>query len=189
MDELIFKPDTHQYFKNGVELPSVTRILQDLGFIDRSFYTDYGRTRGKFVHLACELDDRGELDEESLDPALLPYLKAWRKFKKETGFIIEAIEKPVASATYNYAGMLDRLGIMNGINSVIDIKSGAVSPWTGLQLAAYSVAENKILKRFAVQLMETGRYKLYPYTDNQDRQIFLSAVACWHWIKNNTKGK
>lgn len=189
MDGLIFNPEKHQYFLNGVALPSVTGILSDMGFIDKSFFTDYGRTRGQFVHLACELDDRNELEEETLDSVLVPYLKAWRSFKKDSKIIIEAIEKPVASCVYSFAGMLDRLGIMNNQPCVLDIKSGAVAPWTALQLAAYEIAENRKLNRFAVQLMDTGKYKLYPYTDRQDRQIFLSAVSCWQWQKNNLKGK
>ncbi len=189
MDGLVFNPEKHQYFLNDLPLPSVTTILSDMGFIDKQWFTDYGRTRGQFVHLACELDDKGELDEETLDSALLPYLTAWRSFKHDTGFKIEAIEKPVASELYRFAGMLDRLGIMNKQDYVLDIKSGAVSPWTALQLAAYEVAENRRLNRIAVQLMETGKYKIHSYTDRQDRQIFLAALSCWHWQRNNTKGK
>jgi len=191
MDQVIFEAKGHKYFtdKDRIELPSVTAILSDMGFIDKSFFTDYGCTRGKFVHLACELEDRGELDEETLDSALLPYLKAWRSFKRDTGFIIDAIEKPVCSLVYNFAGTLDRTGMLNGAPAILDIKSGAVSPWTALQLSAYEIAENKRLKRFAVQLMETGKYKLHTYTNPQDRQIFLSAVSCWHWINNAKKGK
>jgi len=189
MDELIFNAEKHEYFLNGNPLPSVTQILSDLGFIDKNFFTEYGRTRGKFVHLACELDDKSELDEEGLDSALLPYLTAWRSFKRDTGIKIEAIEKPVVSEIYRYAGTLDRLGIFNNAPTIIDIKSGAISPWVGLQLAAYEIAENKRLKRFAVQLMETGKYKLHTYAGPQDRQIFISAVACWHWINNQKKGK
>lgn len=189
MDGLIFNAETHQYFLNGSPLPSVTQILSDLGFIDKNFFTEYGRTRGKFVHLACELDDKGELDEESLSSPLLPYLKAWRSFKRDTGIKIESIEKEVASELYKFAGKLDRIGIMNGSCCVLDIKSGSVSPWTALQLAAYEIAVNKRLKRFAVQLTETGKYKLHTYSDPQDRQIFISAVACWNWINNQKKGK
>jgi hypothetical protein len=189
MDGLTFNAENHQYLLNGVPLPSVTQILSDLGFIDKSWFTDYGRTRGKFVHLACELDDRNELEEESLDSTLLPYLTAWRAFKRDTGFIVSATEKPVVNTIYNFAGTLDRIGTLNSCDAVIDIKSGAVSPWTALQLAAYEIAENRRLKRFAVQLLETGKYKLHSYANPQDRQIFLAAVSCWHWINNNKKGK
>jgi hypothetical protein len=186
--ELIFKPETHQYFLDGQPLPGVTTILSDMGFIDKDFFTEYGRDRGKYVHLACELDDRGELEEEGLDSTLLPYLEAWRSFKHDTGFQIWAIEKPVASNLYHFAGKLDRLGKLNDLPTILDIKSGAVSQWTGLQLAAYEIAENRRLKRYAVQLMDTGKYKIYPFTEVQDRQIFLSALACWKW-QHNQKGK
>lgn len=190
MDGLIFDPEKHQYFLNGLLLPSVTQILADMGFINRDFFTEQGKTRGSFVHLATELDDKDELDEESLDDALLPYLTAWRLFKRESGLQIESIEKPVASGVYQFAGTLDRIGMLNGHNeSILDIKSGAVSSWVGLQLAGYEIAENKKYKRYAVQLMDTGKYKLHQFNDRSDRQIFLSAVACWHWINNQKKGK
>jgi hypothetical protein len=184
MEGLIFNPEKHQYFLNGTPLPSVTTILSDMSFIDKTWFTDYGRTRGKFVHLACELDDRNELDEETLDPVLVPYLKAWRSFKHDSKITIEAIEKPVASAIYNFAGTLDRLGTMNSQPCLLDIKSGAVSAWTSIQLAAYEIAENRRLKRFAVQLLETGKYKLHTYDNTQDRPIFLAALSCWQWKKN-----
>jgi len=187
--ELVFKPETHQYFLDGTVLPSVTRILSDMGFIDKTFYTDHGRDRGQYVHLATELDDRNELDEETLDIELAPYLAAWRSFKRETGFQIEDIEKPVASEIYRFAGKFDRSGILNGNRCILDIKGGTVSPWAALQLAAYEIAENKRLKRYAVQLMSTGKYKLHPFTDRMDKQIFLSAVSCWHWINNHKGGK
>lgn len=190
MDGLIFNAEKHQYFLNGNPLPSVTQILSNLGFIDKNFFTEYGRTRGKFVHLACELDDKNDLDEESLDSALLPYLKAWRSFKRDTGIKIEKIEEPNYSLIYSFAGTPDRVCVQNRTKTIIDIKSGTISAVTGLQLAAYDILEGGTRsKRFAVQLMETGKYKLHTYADPQDRQIFISAVACWHWINNQKKGE
>lgn len=189
MDGLIFKPETHEYLLNGAKLPSVTTVLSDLGFINKDWFAEETATRGTYVHLATELDDKDELDEDSLDDTLLPYLTAWRSFKHDTGIIVNDIEKQVCSKIYRFAGTLDRIGILNGQESIIDIKSGAVSSWAGLQTAGYEIAENKRLKRYAVQLMSTGKYKLHPFTDRMDKQIFLSAVSCWHWINNHKGGK
>lgn len=185
MTELTFTPDDHRYYLNNVELPSVTRILADMGFVDTGYFTPESAQRGTYVHRACELDDTGELDEASLDAVLRPYVDAWRAFKTESGITIDLIEKPVASEIYRFAGTVDRTGTVFGEPALLDIKSGAVQSATALQTAAYEIALGGKLKRYAVRLMNTGKYKLHPYVDRQDRQIFLSAVACWHWRKNN----
>lgn len=188
MDGLTFNAETHQYFLGGAELPSVTRILSDMGFIDTQFFTEYARDRGSMAHLATEYDDRNELDESTLDDELVPRVAAWRAFKRDTGFHVEEIEKTVSSDLYHFAGTLDRIGIINGQRAIVDIKNGAVAKWVGLQLSGYEIAENKRYKRYAVQLCDGGKYKLHQFSDPQDRQIFLSALACWHWIRNAKKG-
>jgi hypothetical protein len=190
MVDLIFNQETHQYFKGGVELPSVTRILSDMGFVNKTGYTPETAKRGSYVHKATELDDHGELDEASIDDIILPYLTAWRAFKRESGVIIREIEKPVCNDIYRYAGTLDRICELNGKEAIIDIKSGNIDKWVGLQLAAYAMAENKPnIQRYAVQLQADGKYKCCNFTDTNDRNIFIAAVACYHWQHNNKKGK
>jgi hypothetical protein len=77
---------------------------------------------------------------------------------------------------------------LNGCEAVIDAKSGAVSSVVGLQLVGQEILAGRPLKRFALQLMDTGKYKLTPYTDRSDRGTFLAAVSLWWWKKNNLKG-
>ncbi len=188
MTDLIFQPETHQYFKGGAELPSVTRILSEMGFVDKSFYTPDSATRGSYVHKATELDDHGELDDESIDDIILPYLTAWRAFKRESRVIIREIEKPVCNEIYRYAGTLDRIVELNGTQAILDIKSGNIEAWVGLQLAAYAMAESKPnIQRYAVQLSNDGKYKVHHFTDTNDRNIFTAAVACYHWQQNNKR--
>jgi hypothetical protein len=103
-----FQEEGHLY--EGGRLPSTTGILKAEGFIDARFYTEESRTRGTYVHLATHYDDSGELDEGTVDPDIMPYLEAWRKFKAESGFIVERSEVPMKSSLYHYAGTIDRIG-------------------------------------------------------------------------------
>lgn len=153
-----FQEDGHLY--DGGRLESVTGILKAEGFIDTSFYTEEGRERGSYVHLATHLDDMGELDESSLDPVIVPYLEAWRRFKRESGFIVERSEVPMVSTAYRYAGTPDVAGIF----------------------------PRSSIRRAAVELHNNGTYRLVQFTDRQDVNLWLSVLAVHNWKKNNLRG-
>lgn len=180
-------PSTHVYTVDGSIYPSVTQILQDQGFIDATWFTEYARERGKLVHRITHWHDTGELDPGSVDPALEGYLEGWRRFIRESGFDPQIIERPLASHTYRFAGTPDRIGVLNGELAILDIKSGAVQAWTGLQLAGYEVLYGQRTARAGVQLTEDGKYKLISFTDRSDRAIFLAALSCWWWKEANAK--
>ena len=153
---LIFDEERHVYTLDGIVLPSVTGVLKAEGFIDTRFFDEYSRTRGTLVHLATEYDDTGELDEDSLDPVIVPYVEAWRKFKKESGFVVEAVETAMCNKTHRFAGKIDRRG---------SFPSGTT-------------------RRAAVELHNDGTYKLYPFTDRTDVQVWLACLACYQWKKS-----
>ncbi len=182
---ITFDPAAHSYTIDGQPVPSVTTILKDMGFIDTTWFTDYGRDRGKLVHRIIHWHITGELDEATIDPELQGYLDAWGAFISDTGFISTETEKPMGSVLHHFCGTPDYIGQLNRFESVIDCKTGGVSPWTGLQLAAYEILAGRPLKRYALALKEDGKYSLKPFTDRQDRQIFLAALTCWHWQHNN----
>jgi hypothetical protein len=158
-----FIADGHIYTDAPVDgvgrvYPSVTTILKAEGFINTAYYDDWSRDRGSMIHLATAYDDQGELDEETLDPVIIPYLEAWRRFRKESGFIPEQIEPPMMSTVYRYAGTPDRIG---------DLPGG--------------------IKRAAVELHDDSSYRLVPFTDRQDVNIWLAALAVHNWKKNNLR--
>jgi hypothetical protein len=185
---ITFDPVAHTYTVDGIQYPSVTQILMTEGFIDTSFYTEWGRDKGKLAHLCVHLDDTGELDESTVDPVLAPYLDAYRRFKRESGFIVAASEWPLVNPTYRFAGTIDKIGTFKGINcSIIDVKTGAVESWAAIQLAAYEILKCEPHKRFALQLKADGNYKLHPFTDRQDKHIFLSALAVYQWKYNQKR--
>lgn len=155
-----FEPDGHVYTWNGRRLPSITGILKDEGFIDTAFYDEWSRDKGSMVHLACHYDVTGELDEDSLDDEIRPYLSAFRKFMAESGFKVDKSEVPGVNTTHLYAGTPDLIGCFP--------KPGPC-------------------RRFALELNNQGKYKLIPHADQNDFNVWLAAVATFYWKRNNLK--
>lgn len=190
MENLIFDESTHTYTFNGKRVPSVSNILLDEGFINAQWFTEEGRKRGSDVHTTIKHHCLGA--HCMLKESVVPYFTAFKNFQKDCDWQPEIIEEPMACEYY--AGTADQFGRLNGYLSVLDIKSGVISAATGLQLSAYEklygIYHNKtipLMKRFALQLTDTGRYILTEYKDSigaKDRYIWDSAVAIWHFKKN-----
>lgn len=185
MSGLTFDAATHTYYFNGQIVPGVTTVLQPLSNFDAvpphvlQAASDFGTA----VHLACELDDLGELDEASLGDPLVPYLKAWRKFSAEHNVVWEKIEHQVYHGTMRFAGTLDRFGLVNGKRTVVDIKSSVqLYPSVGPQLAAYANALTEpFADRMAVQLKADGTYVAKAYTEPSDWPVFCSLLTLRTW--------
>lgn len=177
MQTVEFNPETHEYYVAGERKDSVTKILSCEGFINAQWYSEYGRDRGSAVHLACHLDDTDDLIEESVDPAIAGYLAAWRKFKAETGCLINESEIPQYNPTFEYCGTPDRDALLFGKLSVIDIKTGQPEPWHPFQTAAYALFKASPRKRYSVQLFEDGKYKLHEHKDRADYDYWRCIVT------------
>ena len=187
---IVFKEDTHQYFVDGKEYPSVTTILEsltDYSFVNKELL-DRAARFGTAVHKATELYDNNELDFDTLDPNLLPYVEAWDMFLHQYKPEILSVEQRVASM-YGYAGTLDRYAIINGKRTIIDIKSGTVVPkYTGLQLSAYGQAITEgggiIDQRYVVHLQPCN-YKVLSFNSKMDFNIFKSALNLYRWSQQH----
>lgn len=164
---------------------TVTELLVAEGFINTEWFTEYGRDRGSYVHKARHLYDMDELDEESLDPVLVPYLEAWKKFRRDSGFVPVESEIRLYSEMYQFTGKPDVVGLLNGSPAIVDCKSGTIEPWVALQLAGYEILKGTPHKRIAVRLKPDGNYSVKEFTNRQHRQIFLAALAIHNWKKNN----
>jgi len=154
-----FREATHEYFIGGNPVPSVTGVLKEAGLIDDSFFTPAAAERGTFVHQACALWDKGELDTCALDPVLVPYLEAWQKFRKESGVTPTIIEEPFYSLEHGFAGTIDRAWMDGKHFIVCDIKSGPLPDWLPLQLAGYSILINAF-SGMGVELRDNGSYSV-----------------------------
>lgn len=187
IDGLTFDADTHTYRFKGDVVPSVTGILkplQDFSSVPAPVL-EAASNFGTAVHLACELWDRGTLDEDALDPALEPYLDAWKWFSLDNDVKWEMIEAQVYHPGLRYAGTLDRYGSVRDTKTVLDIKSSVgLYPAVGPQLAAYKAAIPlcpATATRMAVQLKADGTYVAKTYTDRTDWPLFASLVTVRNW--------
>lgn len=176
MTELTFDRATHTYRYGGRVVPSVTTVLRAIDNFDRvdPELLERARLFGSHVHLATDLFDKGELDEEGLDLPLLPYLNAYKTFLSETGFVVTHSEQQIYNRQRRYAGTLDKRGTWKGATWLLDLKSGAVPRSVGLQTAAYQQAcEEKPKRRLCLQLMR-NRYKLIKCEEVSDWSYFQS---------------
>lgn len=191
----IVRTDDHRYFLGERELPAVTRILAVAGLaqFDAPWFTDQVKARGQAVHATIALDIEGDLDEDSLDPVLEPYLAGWRRYLAESGAEVEHSERMVCDAIAGYAGTLDlivrepRAGAASVTRrTVLDIKP-ALYPSVGPQVAAYARCARALydgpvlFQRAALILPGDGSYRRESLTDAADELTFLAAVRLFHW--------
>lgn len=187
--DLRFDPTTHTYTVDGRRLPSVTQVLELAGLVDKTWFTDFGRDRGTYVHQMLELDDLGELDEGTLDEQLVPYLTAWRACCAAGRAAWTHIEHRMADATVGVAGTADRIGAFSGALTIADIKSGHPEDYIAIQLGGYAylaeltgvVPSAKRVKRVGVFVRGDGSYRIVEYADRTDIDIFRAALAVAQW--------
>lgn len=189
---LTFDQERHEYRLDGRKVPGVTEVLDQL--VDFRFVKaevlERARRLGTAVHVACELHDKGTLDESTVVPAVAPYLAAYRKFLAEVAPEWRGVEEKVCHELHRYAGTLDRRGFVFKRRAVLDIKSGAATATVGLQTAAYLEAHDSIYgadvdspARFALYLREDGTYALEEIKTSRqnDFRTFLSALNLYNW--------
>ncbi len=189
-----FNERQHEYRVDGVRVPSVTQIIQEIFLIN--FFglspeiIQHKANVGRLAHLATELYDQNDLDMETVDTALIPYLNGWVKFRQDTGFEPQEIELIAAHSVYSFAGRIDRVGIIGNDKVLLDIKTGVVKKTDCLQTAGYQIlydegkkVGDKIKKRMAVYLRGDGTYQVVPHTDKTDANVFLSCLSIVNFNK------
>jgi len=189
---LTFNKEKHEYKLGEEVIPSVSQILKDGGLIEfgsiPQHILDNAANRGTLIHFACELWDEGTLDEENLDPVIVPYLEAWKKFRADTKCEIIASEEIVYHKNFKYAGTLDRRLKIDGKTFICDIKTGAPRPWHSIQTAGYALCFPEKYERMCVYLKKDCSYEVKIYTSQDDEEVFLAALAI-HKFKMRTKKK
>lgn len=146
----------HRYTFHGAPVPGVTELL-------RRYYLSADwlqvpaqtlllkRELGTAVHRATHYEDEGTLDVNTVDPALEPYLAAWRAFKADSGFEALLLETPLVHPLYRYAGTPDRFGWIRWGRQVerlaiVDLKTGdPEDAGAAYQTAAYANALRSVL--------------------------------------------
>jgi len=178
------RDEHHVYRFNGRVVPNVTRILDVLKKPIPASPEVLQRKRdlGDIVHQATALDATNDLDDETVDPDAMPYLKAFRRFRMEVKPRFLSTEEYVFSQTYGYAGTLDHTVVINGEEGVLDKKTGIDDPTDRVQLSAYHNAKyglNRKTKRWILSLRDNGSYVLTPHDDYF--HVFLAALTVYRY--------
>ena len=175
-----FNEKEHIYKVGDKFLPSVTEILKGLGFIETKWYKPQDSIRGKSIHVATELFDKGVLDWEKLPDYIKPHVDNWIKFKEDTDFKPLFLEEHLYHPYYMYGFTPDKIGTIKDDYTIIDIKTGAYQRWHELQLMLYGTA---------VETMIAEPVTLYDvYTKNNksekikyDAEIIEAILTVWKW--------
>lgn len=182
-------PASHSYYLGRNRLPGVTEVLTTCRVIDSTWWSDSARERGKAVHEALHFYDEKDLDQNTVDPAIRPYLDAYEKFLADSGAEVLASEHMVHSRVFGYAGTLDRVLRLNKRAVLVDIKTGARPLWVGMQVAAYRRAaqENGLdtFAGFCLQLDAKGNYRLHRESE-ADLADFLEILKVFWRIHGQT---
>lgn len=172
-----FDPSAHEYFLDNVQVMSITQMLDNCCYIDDSYYTEECAERGTMVHRLTADYDMGAIEHpESVENIwkgfLLAHVAAMRAMGKPAW---DSIEEAVCSPVYRFGGRPDRVGKVWGAVSVLDIKTGGVYDWHGIQTAlqAILVAPDYRLPataivRYGLNLKGNGKFTLLEHKSPRD---------------------
>lgn len=174
--------DHRGYNPNWQDVKSVTQVIAAAGLMgDTSYFTDWHKDRGSYAHKVIELYEADDLDLDTLDPQLRPYLDAWLLFKRDTGWLTAGSEMCYLHPVHAYKGKPDVYGMMNGVLSLIDVKCGQPAKWHSCQCAAYQellrVHGIMIVSSWCLYLNDKGKYKLSAErASRHDLAVFMNAL-------------
>lgn len=187
-----FNEADHSYWLGDRRLDGVTEILTASGIADYRWSNGDAMIRGTYVHAATVMIDRGTLNWETLDPALLPYCNAYVSFLEDKRPTILLSEKPMYHPDHLFAGRPDRVMEMDGDIILPDLKSGAPNRATVIQTSTYrelvETSEGiKCRKCFSLHLKNTGKYQLSKPISLMEAKryynVFLAALTVERYKK------
>jgi hypothetical protein len=174
-----FREADHSYWHEGREFPSVSRILDDIGFKGYYKQTATGAPRGTEIHAAIADYLRGEIVTDWIDIAV----KA-KEFLDASLIEILAIETPTRKDLPDIAGCVDLVGIIKnepmykGVDKrvIVDWKSGKYELRHYYQMQLYCYLYEA--KGSVVYYVDSGTYRSYSY----DKNIAEMMIA-WYYEK------
>lgn len=192
MNNLEFKEETHQYFRNGLEVPSVTQIISssNQGALDNipTSILDNASERGTAVHQAIEFYNKYKF--ANISEEYKPYFEAYKNWHNKNGFFFTEIksEIKVYHKIFNYAGTIDML-ITDTMEEkiLVDIKTTNElnMKYVALQLSAYKDAlasqEITVKDMYVLWLKKDGTYE-YIEVPNKNN-IFMYSLLLYNFWK------
>lgn len=192
---IVFDPVPHRYMADGKLIPSVTQILEAVGYINARFYRPGSAQRGRDVHKLTAWVDTAVIEAgDVMHHQWAKYLIAYEAWKHTYAVKVGAVEQLVADPKRQWAGTLDRLAAIGrdpdgelawdaAQVALVDIKTGAPEKWHAIQLCAYQAAlERSMLaaapkiRRFGLYLRPDATYRFQEYPEDHT-QTWLDAVA------------
>lgn len=198
-----FNADLHEYRLGGHVVPSCTGALRSGGLVAAHFLNldelDRKSEFGREAHRACHLHNLGKLGD--VDFRLRGHVDSWVHFKQHVKRfqLISSEQQLVAYVNGMPFGMqLDVNAIVDGDDTVIELKTGEIYPHHGVQLAGYAAglphekfstpwARFVFRKRLVVQLRESGIPKIHKFTDRSDFEVFNSLLYVASWKRRHEK--
>lgn len=166
--ELTFEEHSHIYKLNGIEIPSVTTVMQPLssiyyGGIDTAVLNK-AASRGTAVHNAIE--NYTDYGIEDIDPAYQGYFDAWKEWFELRKPEVLGDECRLYHKILRYAGTADLVCVINGRVTLVDYKTSAQvnTKLCAVQLEGYDRALEshgiKIDDRLILHLTKTGYHEV-----------------------------
>lgn len=196
-DIISFDAEKHEYIVNGNVVPCVSDIIAVYGKEieegdDLENTMEAAAERGTVCHKVLEMLLGGR--EPEYPSAYEMYVDAIRLFLSEHTILPLAIETPIYSEKYGYAGTPDLLCYFDGVLSLLDYKFVAQILKTKVkaQLNAYCKAyeEQDVYpdQLLAIQFLKDGTYRVYPVKyDDEEIEV---AVKLWNLKqKKHPRGK
>lgn len=171
MAQLIFYDQNHTYEVDGIKQDSVSEVLR---FLSKEEYDnidqyrlDNAANRGTEVHKACEV--LYKYKEVECTPEIEPYILAFVSFLRDHKCEFTDIEKSLADIELGIAGTPDLCGLVDGEESIVDMKAQSAIKKTLVKGQLNGYRHLRIVngkpepkKLYCLQLMNTGKYRLYP---------------------------
>lgn len=185
-----FDAATHTYTVGPLTYPSVTQILENVGLIDKSWYSEADADRGRKRHKAIQLCDAGELDFDSIDEETTMFVMAWEQYKQDRKIKVLESEYVFAHQFYKYAGTIDKILVENGVQHIVDIKTGQFQRWHEIQCVGYydgltnyfgSPYKHQPLHCDIVYLDKKGGYKAIGADVMGQRKVWESCLNLYQW--------
>ncbi len=194
---LTFDETNHIYRLDGVQIPSYSEISRVMGIVDYGdvpqYFLEAARKFGQAGHYATRLWDNKTLNEETLSSPLIPCLNEYKQFLRDykVEILPQYTEKPICSFRYRYGVTPDRVCIIKGELSILELKFVEVmKPGTAIQTAAQKLAVEeyhkiKIKARYGLQIPLNGKCRPCFYKDKSDENTWLCFLGAYNWrIKN-----
>jgi hypothetical protein len=213
----VFDRETHLYTIAGATVPSVTQVLNDVGFVDFSMVPKHtleaAQARGNYVHQVLHYYLENDFDLGDVDERFRGYVDSAIRFLEsarlrglthpETGTPI-AVEYRFWDRVRRFAGTMDYVAWdPDDVLAINDWKTGEPDDVAApLQTAAYEHGLRVTLfpdhrfpiRRRAVKLFADGKPgRVEPYgletghSYRQDLDMFFSALNCVHYRRNGMR--